>query len=66
MNYILISAIVVLIVLGICFCMGYKISLKDCIAKRENYGNSQAFDPSTRASTAGVGPVKEEFCGSCM
>jgi hypothetical protein len=66
MNYLLISVIVVLVTLGICFCMRYKISLKDCFLLKENYGNSQAFDPSTRASAAGIGPVKEEFCGSCM
>jgi len=41
--------------------------LKDKLVEKENYGNSQAFDPSTRSAAAGIGPSSQEgFCGSCI
>jgi len=63
MNYLLFTLFVILIVCIVFACM----VLKDKLVEKENYGNSQAFDPSTRSAAAGIGPSSQEgFCGSCI
>ena len=65
MNKQLIIILVALLILALVGVVLYGMKYR----KEHYYGNSPAFDPSTRGGVAGIGPSPEEnkegFCGTC-